>query len=262
MTIKQLFENNADEKWTFIAPGGNEGDYMIYAGARKLADQARLNYTEMILKRETPAPEVDVGNLIYVQGGGGWCTWWNWTPRLVSRLAKKFPKKNIIVGPSTVAKQDKYIYKWLPRRRKKKLLFYAREQTTYDYMKDKDVTLRRDHDTALALEKGDKWLTPLLEGEPLKPFRLAAIRDDPESPKVLPKSIDLDDYDLVVDPCLAPNWASLHVYATEILTNRSHSAILGAILGKKTKMFQGSYHKNKSIWESSLRQRGVKWVGT
>jgi len=73
--------------------------------------------------------------------------------------------------------------------------------------------------------------------------------------------VNLKDYDVVIDACqTGHNWAQLHVYALEILTNRSHSAMLGAILGKKTKMFRGKYHKNRSIWEYSLKQRGVEWV--
>ena len=94
----------------------------------------------------------------------------------------------------------------------------------------------------------------------MKPFKLAAIREDPESPDTLPESVDLEEYDVVVDPCQTNRWGSLHLYATEILTNRSHSAILGAILGKKTKMFAGKYHKNRSIWGFSLKRRGVEWV--
>jgi len=258
MTIEELFRENNDREWVFVSPGGNQGDSMIYAGARKLADKAQLKYKEISIKRGQPAPQIDSRKIIYVQGGGGWCTWWNWTPRMVKDLSEKHPDNQIIIGPSTVAKQNWYIDKWFPKR--KNMVFYARENTTYDYMKRLGVTLRRDHDTAFALEKGDRGLTPLLDGNPLKPFKLAAIREDPESPDSLPESVDLDYYDVVIDPCQTKNWGPLHLYATEILTNRSHSAILGAILGKKTKMFKGSYHKNKSIYDYSLKQMGVEWI--
>jgi len=257
MTIEQLFKNGVDKKWVFISPGGNQGDSMIYVGAYKIADKTRLDYTKVKLGRNAKPPKIDIDTIIYIHGGGGWCTWWNWTPRLVYDLAETFPKNRIVVGPSTVALQDWYIDKWLPSKR---IEFYARENTTYSYMKRNNVTLYQDHDTAFALEKDDKWLKPLLVGDKLKPFKLAAIREDPESPDELPESVNLDDYDLVIDPCQTKKWGSLHLYATEILTNRSHSAILGAILGKKTKMFKGKYHKNKSMWEYSLKQRGVEWV--
>ena len=32
------------------------------------------------------------------------------------------------------------------------------------------------------------------------------------------------------------------------------------IVGKKVNMFANSYHKNRSIWEFSLRKLGVKWI--
>ena len=258
MSVKALFKRYEDRKWLLIAPGGNQGDDMIYAGARKLAQKADLDFTEIKLGRNRKnIPDIETTTIIYIQGGGGWCTWWNWTPRLVNMLAEKYPNNDMVIGPSTVAKQDWYIDKWLPDKR---LLFYARENTTYDYMKDRNVKILRDHDTALCLTEWDEWLSPLLECEKTDRFKLAAIREDPESSNTLPESVDLGDYDLMVDPCLTKNWAQLHVYASEILTNRSHSAILGAILGKKTKMFRGSYHKNRSVWEYSLKSRGVKWI--
>ena len=142
----------------------------------------------------------------------------------------------------------------------KNTVFIAREKTSYNYMKNNGLRLFLDHDTAFHLEKGDKYLSPLLSGERMDPFKLAAVRDDPESPDALPDQINLDHYDLVTDPCFSKSWGPLHVYATEILTNRSHSAILGAILGKKTKMFKGKYHKNRSIYEYSLKKMGVGWV--
>ena len=67
----------------------------------------------------------------------------------------------------------------------------------------------------------------------------------------------MGDYDIVVDPCQEKNWTQLHMDASRILTNRCHSAILGAILGKDTTMFKGHYHKNRSIYEYSLKKLGV-----
>jgi exopolysaccharide biosynthesis predicted pyruvyltransferase EpsI len=269
MTIKQLFKNNNDKEWMFITPGGNQGDHMIYTGAHKLAENTQLDYTEKRFGRNREdIPKIGSDDIIYIHGGGGWCTWWNWTPRLVNLLSQKYPNNSMVVGPSTVAEQRWYLNKWLPKRSiKKRIAFYAREHTTYNYMKNmieklhmKNIKIYIDHDTSLHLEKGDEWLNALLECEAVDPFKLAVIRKDVESSGI-PESVNIDDYDVVVDACQkGHNWAQLHLYASEILTDRSHSAILGAILGKKTKMFRGNYHKNRSIWEYSLKQRGVEWV--
>jgi len=48
--------------------------------------------------------------------------------------------------------------------------------------------------------------------------------------------------------------------ASTIITNRLHSAIIGAILGKNVELFRNSYHKNRSVWEYSLQSKGVKWI--
>ena len=254
--LEELFKLNQDKKWAFISPGGNQGDSMIYQGAYKLADKCGIHYRKINLGRKAPPPQIRRDEHIYIHGGGGWNTWWNWTPRMVRSITDKY-NNPLVIGPSTLAIQDWYIKKWMPP---KHVIFFARERTTLGYLKKLGYTPYLDHDTALHLKKGDKYLNPLLKGEPVKPFKLAAIREDPESPDMLPESINLKDYDLVVDPCQTKRWGPLHEYASEILTNRSHSAILGAILGKKTKMFKGKYHKNKSIWEYSLKQMGVKWI--
>lgn len=254
--LEQLFKLNKERKWVFIAPGGNQGDTMIYQGAFKLADRLKLDYRKLTLGRKAPPPRIKRDEVIYIQGGGGWNTWWNWTPRMVKKITEKYGNY-LVIGPSTVALQDWYIKKWIPPR---KTVFFAREHTTHEYMKNRGLQVFLDRDTALHLKKDDKYLKPLLEGEKMKPFKLAAIREDPESLDKLPTSIDFDDYDIIVDPCQTQRWGPLHRDASEILTNRSHSAILGAILGKPTTMFAGKYHKNRSIYEYSLKKLGVKWL--
>lgn len=254
--LEQIFKLNKEKQWVFIAPGGNQGDSMIYQGAYKLADRVGLKYRKLTLGRKADAPRIDAREVIYIHGGGGWNTWWNWTPRMVRSITEKYDNR-LIIGPSTVALQDWYIEKWMPP---KGTVFFAREHTTYEYMKNKGLQIFLDHDTALHLTKGDKYLKPLLVGDKLNSFKLAAIREDPESLDIIPEAINLDDYGIVVDPCQTKKWGPLHRDATKILTNRSHSAILGAILGKPTTMFAGKYHKNRSIYDYSLKQMGVKWI--
>ena len=54
-------------------------------------------------------------------------------------------------------------------------------------------------------------------------------------------------------------WVALHRRARCIVTNRLHSAIASVVLGKQTVLLPNSYHKNRSVWEYSLRERGVLW---
>jgi hypothetical protein len=52
----------------------------------------------------------------------------------------------------------------------------------------------------------------------------------------------------------------IHAYADRIISNRLHSAIVGSVLGRPVDLLPGNYHKNRSIWEFCLSQRGVRWL--
>ena len=49
--LEELFKLNQGKKWVFIAPGGNQGDSMIYQGAYKLADKCGIHYRKINLGR-------------------------------------------------------------------------------------------------------------------------------------------------------------------------------------------------------------------
>jgi len=121
--------------------------------------------------------------------------------------------------------------------------------------------VRLDHDMALHLRLNDPYFRKLTKNMNVKKdFSLLALRSDSESSKHLPNDIRKKDFDIVVDPCRRKNWAQLHMHASVIVTDRSHSAIMGAILGKDTSLFAGAYHKNRSIYDYSLKDLGVKWI--
>ena len=90
-------------------------------------------------------------------------------------------------------------------------------------------------------------------------FSLLVLRTDMEA-DAIPSQVRRRDFNRVLDPCLTSDWAVLHMHASRIVTNRSHSAIMGAVLGKDTSIFAGSYHKNRSIYDYSLKELGVKWL--
>ena len=260
-TLRDIFEVYDKYKFLMVEPGGNQGDSMIYAGAYKLADDVGLDFEQVCCGPEVSPPKCHPRKIIYLHGGGGFCTWWNWTPRLLKALRYTNPKNIIVVGPTTVAKEKGYLTKYMPKSHN--IIFFAREKTTAKYVKRLffPTGTAIDHDTALHLKMGDDYLTPLLGGhEPEELFTYLGVRADPESPNRMPESIDPSKFERVNDPCQTESWAYFHVKASEIVTNRSHSAILGAILKKPTTMFAGSYHKNRSVYEYSLKDLGVKWI--
>jgi exopolysaccharide biosynthesis predicted pyruvyltransferase EpsI len=111
-----------------------------------------------------------------------------------------------------------------------------------------------DHDAALNLVKAD-----LLSGKsPEGKYVFYAMRYDQERPSAQPYN-----YLMWLDPvevCFTfEKWLSLHLQARRLITNRTHSAILGSILGIPTVLLPNNYHKNRSVWEFSLQDRGVQW---
>jgi len=256
MNLKEVFTKHKSQKFMFVAPGGNQGDYMIYAGAYKLADEVGLKYHHVFCSRRSQPPKA-TDEIIYLHGGGGFCRWWKWSSRLLQKLREINPESHIIVGPTTVDTE----YNHLNLNLDDKTTFFAREQTTYDIMKKHYDNVYLDHDTSLHLHRDDPYFIDFVKNlEIREDFSLLSLRSDGESSKRLPKTVKKEDFDVVIDPCRHKRWPRLHMHASRIVTDRSHSAIIGAILGKDTSIFAGAYHKNRSIWKYSLKQRGVKWI--
>jgi len=258
MNLREALGRLKKQKFVFVAPGGNQGDFMIYAGANKLADEIGLRYRSILCSRKSQPPKI-FDEVIYIHGGGGFCRWWRWTPKLLQMLRKTNPENHIIIGPTTVDTDRDHLDRTL--KIDDNMTFFARELITYNIMQDYCDDVYLDHDTALHLHPDDSYFKKLVGNlEMREDFSLLALRSDGESSKRLPSSIRKENFDKVVDPCRRKDWASLHMYANRIVTDRSHSAIMGAILGKNTSLFANAYHKNQSIWDYSLRQRGVKWI--
>jgi exopolysaccharide biosynthesis predicted pyruvyltransferase EpsI len=261
-SLAEVLRTYSKEGWgfAFVIQGGNQGDRMIYMGAVKLAHLLNIKYTTYYCPQPTrevnrPIPEFGSRTIIYMHGGGGFNKWWAWSPKLIKELRDRNPENTIIVGPSTFELDEKMI-KTLPP----DVTYFARERTSYEYLKQFFPSVYIDHDTALQLKFRDGYLDILLGSNNLKDnYKLLAIRDDKESAN-FPVSVNRSKFKVQVDPCKEGSWASLHLNASVIMTNRCHSAILGSILGKRTILFPGSYHKNKSIYEYSLKGRGVEWV--
>lgn len=259
--IREIFEQHQDKEWVFVAPGGNVGDHMIYLGAFKIATETGLNYRRVTYKPKSKIHQFDKDIIIYLQGGGGFNPWWNWTPWLLRSLRVIHPENYIIVGPTTTVIYREYLDRVLEL--DDNTTFFARELPTYNIMKEYCDDVRIDHDTALHLKLRDGYLEVITGDLCLQQeYSLLVLRKDPETPETIPESINRADFNMIYDPCKfkISKWAKLHMKATKIVANRSHSAIMGAILGKDTSMFAGSYHKNRSIWEYSLKDLGVKWI--
>jgi len=261
MSLREAFEELSGGEFIFIAPGGNQGDLLIYQGAFKLADELGIPYKQAFAPPNWKGETYGESKVIYLHGGGGFTTWWNWTPWLLRMLRETNPKNHILIGPTSVEPNRSYLDQVLDM--DDKMTFFAREHTTFNTMQHYCTDLRLDHDTAFHLSFGDGYLKRVVGNfKPRSAHDLLVLRQGAEAPTHIPSEIKRRDFGIICDPVRIGDWGRLHMHARRIVANRSHSAILGAILGKDTSIFAGSYHKNRSIWEYSLKDMGVKWIGS
>ncbi len=257
--VQRLFSTYADRAFVFVRPGGNAGDHLIYMGAEKIARQEGLTFS-VIGYEEFLANSFDVDTALYLHGGGGYNPIWSGKP-IVALERATLHKGVVIQGPQTYWDDLDFlrerIGRVVQRASCERLVMMAREETSYRLLRQavpESVETILDHDTALNLSDTDLARHPNLD------YNFYAIREDKEA---LP--IAAREYTAVWgDPVeIAPGfdaWLSVHASASEIVTNRLHSAILGSIMGIPTTLCPNSYFKNRAVWEYSLRHRGVKWA--
>jgi exopolysaccharide biosynthesis predicted pyruvyltransferase EpsI len=245
----------------FIEPGGNFGDHLIYKGAYKLAQAGGVPFTILTFE-EFQVKKFGPNDVVYIHGGGGFVPWWSGKPmKMLKKLSEEF-LGTLILGPTTFSEDAGYIQTVLKdclgSNNFKELFVFTRDQISFAIIQKHlpcQATVICDHDTALNLVKED-----LIQGAvPHGKYVLFAIRQDKERPASQPF-----DYFSWLDPIDVSSsfeeWLGFHARARKIVTNRTHSTIVGSILGIPTVMLPNSYHKNRSVWEFSLRDRGVEWL--
>ena len=268
--LRQIFERHRERPWLFVRPGGNWGDYLIYAGAEKMADAAGLTWSSCDsaeLEHQATTPD----HCIYLHGSGGYNSWGSGRPFFDLERSVAREVHLVVQGPqSSEAAPEKLKNRFeraLAAVRCRDLIFFAREKTSLQVFHDIDlsrygVTPGLDQDTALALEPADLCAIAGLREMPRGNYDLIVFREDNER---LPPAVHaLHPTGVVIDPAGAASsfahWMRIHLYSRTITTNRLHSAIVCAIAGKPVTIAPGAYHKNRSVWEYSLSEKGVAWT--
>lgn len=266
LTLEGLLSRHAGREWYFVNPGGNWGDQLIYEGAHFLADRLGLRRQDFDFRNFDPTA-IPTGAAIYLHGSGGFNPWGS--KRAFRILAQALSVRDALVvqGPqscsTTTPETEALLAESLRDSRASEIHLLARERATERFLAERlpaHVHLHIDHDTAFQLP-----VNRLLELAQVSHFgkgryRLIAAREDNEAPALPPqihgRAVQLDPATYAIS---FRHWLRIHAQATSITSNRLHSAILGSLLGKPVTLLPGSYHKNRSVWEHSLRQRGVNW---
>lgn len=262
LKLADVFAEHGQRAFVFVRPGGNWGDHLIYWGAEYLADRIGLDWTGVDVEDFDPTM-IDAAAAVYVHGGGGINPWCSGRAARALLLALESEAAVVIQGPTTYDDDGDYVGRFLASLAQQsvedRLTVFARERQTLSLLQADDRVACRlgiDDDTAFHITaEAFRARAGIAHGR----YPLCITREDNEAPQ----QHGLACGGIRLDPAVFANsfehWLRIHAAAKRIVSNRTHSAIAGAILGVPTTIQGGSYHKNRSIWEYSLRPRGVDW---
>jgi len=285
--LQSFFEQNDLSDITFLIPGGNHGDTLIYKGAEKLVaglginsisldppskagyDRRLKSFGNRLLSRMnmTPFDELEVDtDTVFIHGGGNFNDMGGRgiSIHYVEYLNNKLNDSTIIVGPQSywfgsldlssvidISSNDIHLF--------------CREEYSYNILQNynlpSNVEIYLSKDTALYLEEND--LRPYQKSQE-KVGTLLAFRDDRESVIRPKQKEELEEKGENVMKADLSNhqkynftdFISIANNANQIYTDRLHMSILGAILGKNVTLYPNRYFKNRAVYRFSLKQYG------
>ena len=261
------FERYRSSQFLFVNPGGNWGDHLIWRGVECLADRYDIGRSSVSFDKFINGDyETSPSAVVYIQGGGGYNQWATGRVRQCFLHALRHHSGPIIQGPQTCQDDSNYLVNSLSTNEfvpSNRVVFFCREETSLRACQrfaaqNPWFELKLDHDTAVHSDVSE---LRRIAGKARAKYDLLAVREDNERPVASLAS----RYDaIMLDPARYASsfdhWVRIHARAKSIVTNRTHSAVLGSLLGVPTTVLAGSYHKNRSVWSYTLEKRGVCWA--
>lgn len=264
----------------WIAPGNN-GDRLISLGLQHVLDQTSVDQVD----------SEDDAEVLLLRGSGSLNDVYPDAVAHLINWRQSHPRLPLIVAPSTFYLQSGTRFFQFLEASDAPVWLFARDRTSYVLLSGRPlpqhVHVNISRDCALELVGSpalESWLSLRADEH-----RLIALRKDKEGEvpslgrihgRWLPRIIRTPLFklrDRIVANRLSDCWAqsgmsegrleivrdvsvsvsfeefiSAIARSNSILTNRLHVAILGYMLGKRTTLREGSYHKNRSVYEYSL----------
>jgi len=273
-----------------VTPGGNHGDTLIHMGLLKKLDEFGIEYecrnleeiyggdaltgAKYILNIAAWRLGLEAGfrliripegtDLILFEGGGYMNDVW-YGPVLLRQVVRRNPQP-IAVAPQSYWFNGTDFVALLPVDRY--VTLFCRELRSLDLLRGmerlENVSLHVSGDTALYLERRD--LEPLIGNAP-EPHTLICLREDKES--LMDPGRRREIIDGVSDPLVSDiskkgdlsSFVSAVANSKRVHTDRLHVAILAHILGRRATLYSNRYHKNRGVYEYSLRDDpGIDFV--
>lgn len=219
------------QPFQYLKSIGNWGDGLIQEGTEKFFESHSLEYIEL---QETDTINPDLPAVL--GGSGGFCRFWGWSTQAAIRLESH--ASELIVLPSTYEQGS------MDWSNKKATSFYAREHQSLLELRQRGLNVLTCPDMAFWVAFENK--------EPTKDA-LNAFRTDVES---VQKEIPSDNIDVSVlhdHTGSTAEFFSLVGDYQRVTTDRLHVAIAAAMLGREVIFYPGAYHKNRSMFNSTLR---------
>ena len=223
----------------FLSPPGNWGDAIIRSGTLAFLSQLGVQYIEIATAAEAKR------NLPAVLGGsGGFCRFWQWSPRAAQQLCER--SKELVVLPSSL---EATAIRWYQG--KNGCTIYAREHESFRQIQHKCPTF---------LCPDMAFWNDVSGYESTGAGTLNAFRTDSESLGLYQHHNDNRDLSVECDATgsAAAFYREIAKYSA-VRTDRAHVAIASAMLGRQVTLYPNAYHKNEAIFNSSLKRFQVTW---
>lgn len=219
---EEIFRPWENKRVAYLGMYGNVGDQMIYDSALQMMSHYKITY-----QRWSEACEVDA---LFMSGGGNLGA-----ENQVERRAKLFAwakKRNVpcVILPQTLIEGKSEDFPG-------DVTIYARELVT-----SKKLNAKFSPDLALGFRTSFVLPKPIFERGVFGERMSSELTCDP------------------IKLCQTPEgYVAMASLFNEVVTNRLHFAIASLIAGRKTVLLPNEYHKNRSVWEASLRDLGCGW---
>lgn len=286
--FESFLAEKENEKFYVISPGGNCGDALIHMGLVKKLKDFNIEYTYINLEKACKQQvslgvkyllniasfkaglsrhfklfKIPKGTGVILFEGGGYMNDLYYGLVLLREILKDYRKTTVAAAPNSFW-FNKTNFKTFFGGDDTPITLFCREKYSFGLLSEmrlpENVEVRLSKDTSLYLTHED--LDELIHSK-VEKNSLVCFRSDRESiipkkikQKIVEKAQESSRRLLVAD---ISKWGSLKAYvsavanSSKIYTDRLHVAITAHILGKELTLFGNCYHKNRGIYEYSLK---------
>jgi exopolysaccharide biosynthesis predicted pyruvyltransferase EpsI len=239
MNLESFLRSISGSTFDRLTNPGNAGDGLIERGADILLNKCGIDYCTITY------PEIGAADVILILGSGGFCRPWHHNIERVHFYVAKY--RRVCIFPATFDFTFAPVANFL-RELPPNVIAFCREEVSYNALKTIVPSPERvylDHDVAFHNDV-TAWKGVGI-GE------INCFRTDSESARriILERNFDISDMGgdahktVILD--VLKNFASVN-------TDRLHVGIAGALLDKQVLLFVNNYHKNRSMFEYSLKR--------